>query len=711
MPITDQTAALELFFSARSVAVVGASSHRQKVGYQILNNLVKVSQKASPSSVAAKRKLYAVNPANSSILGVKCYPALTAIPDPIDLVIIVTPVGTVQGIVEELLSRNNTFKETERVKAVVIISAGFAETDADGRVLQQLILMKLTIGGVRLLGPNTLGLIHTGKKLNASFAQQDIPEGNLAVISQSGAMLTALFNALVSRQAGVSFAVSLGNKADLNENDCLRYALHDHQTAAVIMYIESFSHLPSFFELVSQVRREKPVILLKGGTSSRGQTASSSHTAALATNQALLRFASHQFGFTLVENMEELMNVSFFLAHHRSLPTNTMIITNAGGPAVNMVDSLEHAGVALAKWSSRAQDDLQRLLPKIKAANPLDLLGDADAQRFKQAITIAQREPDIESIVVIITPQAVTDIPAITQQLIDQRGKKPILVTLMGGDQLEKYRQQLRQNHLLTTGYANNIVDMLRVLSAANKGMCLPYRYLISQSHTPVSSQQQYLNRKLHPQLALQQGMSETYLRQPNMDETLKLLKKAGFRVPQYWVISTDQAKDLEKIEYPAFVKTANLSILHKKKVGAVYGVVNTPAEAKEAYKKMAAFGNDVLFQQVLDIKHEILLGIENDPQFGLYLTMGLGGSYTNLLADRAYCFLPAPASILEKTWKKTKAAAVFASDPAMTKSILKELERLQQFMMQHPWVHSIEINPLAISDGKPWVADIKLQV
>jgi len=207
MPVTDKTDALELFFSARSVAVVGASSHRQKVGYQILNNLVKVSQKASPSSVAGKRKLYAVNPANSSILGVKCYPALTAIPDPIDLVIIVTPVGTVQGIVEELLSRNNTFKETERVKAVVIISAGFAETDADGRVLQQLILMKLTIGGVRLLGPNTLGLIHTGKKLNASFAQQDIPEGNLAVISQSGAMLTALFNALVSRQAGVSFCL------------------------------------------------------------------------------------------------------------------------------------------------------------------------------------------------------------------------------------------------------------------------------------------------------------------------------------------------------------------------------------------------------------------------------------------------------------------------------------------------------------------------
>ncbi|MBW7944056.1 acetate--CoA ligase family protein [Patescibacteria group bacterium] len=711
MPVDQQQNGLELFFSAQSVAVIGASNHREKVGFQVLNNLVRGIRGASPNSRAAKRKLYPVNPATSSILGLKCYRSVSEVLDPIDLVVIVTPVGTVLSLVDELIARNHTFKGSEKVKAVIIISAGFAETDTEGKILQQRILLKLAVAGIRLLGPNTLGLIHTGWRLNASFAQHDIPEGNLAVISQSGAMLTALFNALVSRQAGVSFAVSLGNKADLNENDCLEYALEDRQTSAVIMYIESFSHLPRFFELVSKVRRVKPVIILKGGTSSRGQVASSSHTAALATNQALLRAASLQFGFTLVDNMEELMNVSFFLAHHRTLPCNTMVITNAGGPAVNTIDELQHAGITLARWSRRAQDDLARLLPRIKAANPLDLLGDADPQRFKDALSVAQRDPEIESILIIVTPQAVTDIKGITDQVIANKGKKPIFVALMGGDQLEQYRQQLRANHIFSTGYANNIVEMLQVLTKASRGTYLPSRYALSEPHTPSQSQTRQAVSQLHQRLALQQGISKQFLVQPNMTETFGLLRKAGFRIPRHWIIRRASLNELGSLPYPLFVKTANLSILHKKKVGAVYGVVKDASEARKAFEQMIPFGNEVLFQEVLEIEDELLVGIENDPQFGMYMTVGLGGSYTNLLADRAYCFLPAPPSMIEKAWRQTKAAQLFAQNPAITQAVLEELARLQQFMMQHPWVRSIEINPLAVSQGHLWVADIKLQV
>jgi acetyltransferase len=711
MPAREALTGLELFFSARSVAVVGASVHREKVGFQIFSNLVRGVRAASPHSSASQRKLYPINPAAKSVLGYRCYPSMTALTEPVDLVVIVTPVGTVMGIIDEILAHNQTLETADRVKAVIIISAGFAETDKEGKVLQQRVLMKLNLAGVRLLGPNTLGLIHTGLHLNASFAQQHIPEGNLAVISQSGAMLTALFNSMVSREAGVSFAVSLGNKADLNENDCLQYAMNDRQTTAVIMYIESFSHLPRFFELVSRVRRVKPVIVLKGGTSSRGQAASSSHTAALATNQSLLHAASLQFGFTLVNNMEELMNVAFFLAHHRTLPNNTMVITNAGGPAVNTIDELQHAGVALTKWSGRSQDDLARLLPKIKANNPLDLLGDADPERFRLAIIVAQRDPDIESILVITTPQAVTDMKGITDQLIAAKGKKPIMVAMMGGDQLEQYRALLRSAHLICSKYANNLVEMLQVLTRINKGTYLPFNYTLSESLTPTSSINRVTVPQLHQQLALQQGVSPQYLQQPNMAETFSLLKKAGFRLPMYWLINQDNIDDLPKLSYPLFVKTANLSILHKKKMGAVYGVAHDARQARLAYDHLRKFGNEVLFQQVLDIQDELLVGIENDPQFGVYLTVGLGGSYTNMLGDRAYCFLPAPVSILEKTWKQTKAAAVFAKNPEMTALILKELQRLQQFMMQHPWVRSIEINPLAICQGKLYVADIKLQV
>lgn len=705
------THGLNAFFSAQSIAVIGASNHREKVGFQIFNNLVKGVKTAPPTSRVSKRRLYPVNPTAGSILGHTCYPSLLAIQEDVELVIIVTPVGTVLSIVDEIISRNKTLKAHQQVQALIIISAGFAETDKDGRVLQQLISMKLDLAGIRLLGPNTLGLIHTGRRLNASFAQQNIPEGNLALISQSGAMLTALFNALVSRQAGVSFAVSLGNKADINENDCLAYALEDAQTTAVIMYIESFSHLPQFFELVSKVRRYKPVIVLKGGTSSRGQAASSSHTAALATNQVLLNAAARQFGFTLVENMEELMNVAFFLGHHRTLPHNTMVITNAGGPAVNTIDALEHSGVTIAKWSSRAAEDLKRVMPRVKPANPLDLLGDANPEHFQHAITIAQRDPDIESMVLIITPQAVTDIKGITETIIAAKGKKPILVTLMGGDQLELFRRRLRENNIFCTGYANNIVEMLQVLSKANKSTYLPFRYALSQTHTPVNRFDVPRTHQLHKQLAKQHGLSEAFLEQPTLGETFKLLKKEGFKIPKYWLITKENLSELKSLPYPLYVKTGNLAILHKKKVGAVYGVVTSFTEAKKALNAMAKFGNEVLFQEVLDIEHELLLGIENDKQFGLYLTVGLGGSYTNLLADRAYCFLPAPPSIIEKTWKLTKAAQLFAQDAELSQRILDELCRLQQLVMKNPWIRTVEINPLAVSQGRLWVADIKLQV
>lgn len=711
MSVRDEHNGLELFFSARSVAVVGASTHREKVGYQVLNNLHTGIRRASVNSKSATRKLYPVNPTATSILGYKCYPTMTAITDRVDLVIIVTPVGTVLGIIDEILAHNAALKPADRVKSVIIISAGFAETDDEGKLLQQRILMKLSLSGIRLLGPNTLGIIHTANGLNASFAQSNIPQGNLAVISQSGAMLTALFNSLVSRQAGISFAVSLGNKADISENDCLQYALKDNNTSAVIMYIESFSHLPRFFELVSRVRRIKPVIVLKGGTSSRGQAASSSHTAALATNQSLLYAASLQFGFTLVNNMEELMNVSFFLAHHRTLPNNTMIITNAGGPAVNTIDELQHAGVPLAKWSSRAQEDLANLLPNIKPNNPLDLLGDADAERFKRAITIAQRDPDIESILVITTPQAVTDMHGITDQLIGAKGKKPIFVAMMGGDQLESYRSKLRESYVLCSKYANNIVEMLQVFTRINKGTFLPSNYTLSESLTPSTSLNRVTVPQLHRHLAHQQGISEQFLVQPSMSETFSLLEKAGFKLPKHWLVRQENLTLLRELSYPLFVKTANLSIIHKKKMGAVYGVAHDAKEARLAFDQLVKFGNEVLYQEVLPIEDELLLGIENDPQFGVYLTVGLGGSYTNLLADRAYCFLPAPISILEKTWKQTKASQLFKQNPDVTKQILVEISRLQQFVMQHPWIKSVEINPLAVSRGQLWVADIKLQV
>ncbi len=674
---------LKKLLTANSIAVIGASTHPEKVGYQILRNLRLMKEKAN-----TKQKLFPINPTATTIQTLNAYPSLTAIKTPVELVIIVTPVGTILPLVDEIITRNRHLSGNERVHSVIIISAGFAETDAEGGTLQRLIMTKLQLAGIQLLGPNTLGVVAPSLGLNASFAQDAIPIGRLGVISQSGAMLSAIFHSMVDREIGISFAISLGNKADINENDCLDYALTDPDTTAVILYLESFHNLPEFFGLCSRLCLEKPVVVLKGGTSARGQTASASHTAALATNQVLLQAASKQIGFTLVENMEELLSVAFFLAQHRQLPENTMVLTNAGGPAVNTIDQLASAGVPLAEWSTTSKASFDDHLPQIKVANPLDLLGDASPEKFRFALQVAQKDVNIESILVIITPQAVTDIDGITEQLLLTRGRKPIFVAMMGGDHLEPARRKLRKAGILSTSFANNLVDVLKTLRSVALAKYNAHTFVSSRSHQLPSAQ--------------------AVVKPPSLDSAFKLMENAGFHLPKYRVVK--EASELLQIPFPSYVKTANLALLHKKKMGAVYGVVKNHEEAKKAFEAMQKFGNEVLFQEVLEIEHEFLLGIEQDPQFGMYMSVGMGGSYTNILADRVYVFLPAAKEVLRQAWHQTKAYQALHDRPEISELMIEQMFLLTKLVMKEPQIHSLEINPLALSSGTLWVADLKMQ-
>ena len=717
--------ALSAFFSARSIAVIGASPNPEKVGYQIFRNLVGPHfslNKDKAGQQSFEQKLYPIHPTAKQVLGYKAYPRLTDVKDPVQLVVIATPLFTIGELVDEIIDRNHSLAAKEKVKAIVMITAGFAENGKKGEALQHAVATKLSLAGIRLLGPNTLGFLAARKEdnsaqlqkqgteqptqplLNASFAQQKVPVGNLGVISQSGAMLTALFNALESRQAGISFAVSLGNKADISENECLEFALTDHQTAATILYLESFRHLPTFFELTSKLCAKKPVLVLKGGTSERGQTASSSHTAALATNQVLLESASQQMGFTLVKNMEELLNTAFFLAHHRQLPENVMVITNAGGPAVNTIDWIAQSKIPIAKWSTHSKQQLDDLLPNIPAHNPLDLLGDADEERFRRALRIAQRDPEIESIVLIVTPQAVTDVPAIVEMLIAEKGRKPLFVALMGGDHLEPLRQKLRAEQISCTAFPNDLVDMVRILYNVAEQKYRTQPFISSQPHTPT--------RKAGTTFGELNLKTPT----PDINQAFQLLRKFEIPIPKYYLITDktlSESASVSGLPFPLFAKTANLSLLHKKSIGAVFGPVKNAADVKNAYTQLEQFGNQVLLQEMVKMDTEVLLGVENDPQFGLYMTVGLGGSQTNLMADRAYIFLPATQAQLKAGWLRTKAAESLKNSPEISAVVVEQMIKLQKLIIQNNWIKSIEINPLGIDleNQKIWAADIKIQV
>lgn len=671
--------ALKNLLSTKSIAVIGASNHREKVGHQIVRNLL---------DEKTDRHIYPINPVSETILGLPVWESLTKLRRKVDLVIIATPAQTVATLIDEIIERNRHFSAKEKVKAVIIITAGFAEIDKKGIELQHLIATKLRLANIILLGPNTLGILAPHLKLNASFAQHHIPVGNLGIISQSGATLTALFDALQGSQCGVSFAISLGNKAGITENDCLEFAAEDHTTEVILLYLESFSDLPHFFELTSKISKVKPIIVLKGGTSQRGQQAAASHTAALATNQVLLQAAATQMGFTLVENIEELINVSFFLALHRQTPENVMVVTNAGGPAVNTIDELEKHNVDLAQWSSQSLKDFADSIPQVVPHTPLDLLGDASPERFRIALQIAQHDMNVDAILVIATPQAVTDMSGIVQELIAMKGKKPLFVSLIGGEHLEKLRNQLRDHSIFCTPYPNDSVDVLATMKKISQ---TKYR---KETFATAGKRKAKLTQVPYP---------------PTLQQAFELLKKYDFHLPKYHLITQHNLDELEKIQYPVFVKTANLSLVHKAKIGAVYGLVQNSAEAMLAYQTMSRFGNEVLFQEAVKIEQEILLGAVEDPQFGLYMTVGLGGSYTNLLGDRSYVFLPTTLPNLREAWQKTKAATLFVNQPEINKKIVEQMLNLQKLLIENPWIESLEINPLAINEKGVWATDVKI--
>lgn len=670
---------IKIITSAKSFAIIGASREPRKVGYQLLANLRQ----------NAGLKLYPVNPNARSILNLPVYRNILDIEDRVDVALIAVPVPFVPTVIEECIEK--------KVKAVILITAGFSELSRTGRKLQEDIKQQLAEAGIALLGPNTLGVIAPHTQINASFADKYIAPGSLGLISQSGAMLTAMFTEMKHQNLGCSFAVSLGNKAGITENDALQYAAQDPKTKVIALYLESFSNIPEFFALCSEIVKTKPILLLKGGRSKRGQSASVSHTAALTTNYVLLKAAQPQAGFVLADTIQEFIQTAFFLQTNSFVPSNVMVITNAGGPGVNTIDLLEHAGVSLARWSSKSKENITDHLPKVQANNPLDILGDANTDRFQLAVQQAQADHQVDAMLCIITQQAVTDIGKIVDMLIAKKGRKPLFVALLGGAGFEVYRKKLRQAGIVSASYPDSIVNMLKMLSQVHQAKTFTKPYLPSI----------YSSKENQSQIA-----------HPSIQEAFELLKEYEIDVAKFAVIR--QSKDVQSVPIPSFAKTANLSLKHKKQMGAIYGIVHSVTEAKTAYQQMAKFGNEVLYQEVVKIDVELLIGINNDPHMGTYLAFGLGGSDTNIIADRAYIYLPARRSEIRSAFEQTKAWEIlekWQSEQSGKKvvraqqTVLDVAQKLQRLIMAHPEITELEINPLVVNTQGVWVADIKISL
>jgi acetyltransferase len=680
---------LDSLLHPKSIAIVGVSVEPQKVGHQIFANLL-----------SFPGKVYPINPKHKKISGRACYTDILSIPDHVDLAIIATPSSTVEGIVHQCIDK--------KVKGIIIITAGFAENGKAGKKLQERIATLLKNNGIALLGPNTLGAINPYEHLNASFAPAHIDKGSIALISQSGAMLTTIFSQFASRGVGCSFALSLGNSAGVTVNDALDYALKDPHTDLIALYLESIPDIPHFFYLTKQISQHKPILFLKGGVTDQGQHASLSHTAALATDSTLLREAAHQFGYTMVETIEQFFETAFFMDKLKALPSSLMILTNAGGPGVNSIDLAANAGIRLASWTPATTHRFATSLPRITPHNPTDLLGDASVKDIETSLRLANEDPLIDSILLIVTPQAVTDIPGIVSMLIKGgKGKKPLIVALMTGEEYRRELVKLREADITAVEYANEGVEIYAYATHARSAMLTDrsatlMKVMASNLLTQGNLPEHQLTRRSFP------------LTSNNLAEVYLLLEAYNFLLPRCAIVrSKEQLNELDALDpervYPLFAKTANLALKHKAVLGAVIKDIGDKQQAVEAYEKLQKFGDAVVYQEVIEDAIEVIIGCRRDPIYGSFLAIGTGGSLTNIIADRSYIFLPASNKEIRAAFKRTKLFSLLTS--AQHELVLTTLEQCQAVFTEHPEIFELEINPLMVTKDKAYTADIKVEI
>ena len=556
---------LNKMFKPESVAVIGASNQPGKVGYIIVDNLI---------NDGFEGKIYPVNPKGGEILGKQAYASIKDIPEKVDLVIITIPSVFV----------NETVKDCGEagVENMVVITAGFKEIGGEGVKLEEELTALGEKYNINIIGPNSLGITDSHTPLNGSFSQMMPPKGNIAFISQSGAMMVAIIDWSVTSGIGFSKVISLGNKAGVNEIELLQYLAEDDETNVIICYLESISDNDDFVRTMRETAVKKPIIVLKSGSSSAGAEAASSHTGALAGSDLAFDTAFKQSGIMRVETMAELFDLG--LAFSKApLPegSNVAIITNAGGGGVLTVDAMEKAGLDLVKFDEETTAKLKGCIPEEGSANnPIDVLGDAPVQRYQESLDIVLHDELVDSLIVMVCPTASADPDGIAQAILNGRkeSEKPIIVVNMGGPSFEDANELLRENGIPTYVFPETAVQALSAMTKFAKLGDRKYDDVVDKITDVDKDAVQAIFEKV------------------KADGRDTLLGSEAYAVAEAYGISAapiklstsaDEAAELaEEMEFPVVLKIASDKILHKSDIGGVKVGIQVLKKQKKLMKK-----------------------------------------------------------------------------------------------------------------------------
>ena len=680
---------LQALFRPKSVAIIGASRTPGKVGHIIAKNTIESGFEGG---------IYPINPRAEEILGLKCYASILDVPEAVDLAVIAIPAKHVLQAAEECGRKG--------VKGLIVISAGFKEIGHEGAILEKKLVEIGSKYDMRIQGPNCLGLIDTGTPVNLSFAAGMPKEGKIGFISQSGALGTAVLDWVLQEEIGFHSFVSLGNKADLDEVDFIEAMGEEDQVSVILLYLESIEKGRRFLEVVSRVVEDKPVIILKGGTSTAGARAAGSHTGALVGSFLAYKTAFDKAGVILAENIEELFNFGLAFTE-QPIPKSEgiAIVTNAGGPGILATDLSEKLGLRLAALSSETHNQLREKLPPAAATgNPVDVLGDAKADRYRYAIERVLKDGPVNAVVVILTPQAMTESMATAQAIVEireQNSGKPLVAVFMGGESVEEARNHLKRNGILCYDFPD---DAIRTISA----LYTYARFLKEPENPPVRF------RDVNPQRIREILDSVRKDRRVVLlsNEAADVVEAYGIQAPESRVAKTaeEAAEYAEELGFPVVLRVVSPDILHKTDVGGVVLNLKTTDDVRNAYDGILtgvarfmprARIHGVMVYHMVPRGREMIIGMSQDVQFGPLVMFGLGGIYVNFLKDVSFRLAPLSEPEAREMMEETKAYALLkgirGEPPSDTEALKNTILRVGQLVWDFPEIVEMDINPVIV--------------
>jgi acetyltransferase len=694
---------LHTLFNPKSVAVIGASDRPGHVGFSLFKNLV---------SNGYRGQVFPVNDHRDMVQGVRAYPTIGALPQKVDLAVIATPAESVPGVLNACAA--------SRVLSAVVISSGFSETGEAGSRLDDQIRRTVAASGMALLGPNCLGFIRPELNLNASFSRKMPGKGGIAFISQSGALCSAVLDWSVKQHVGFSYFVSVGDMTDIGFHDLIDFFGNDPETRSILIYMETLNQARQFMSAARSFARSKPIIILKVGRSQEGAQAALSHTGSITGNNQIFDAAFRRAGILRVGTIAELFDCAKTLSMQRLPAGNRLaIVTNAGGPGVIATDALIDRNGSLAELSPETISYLDiHMPPSWSRGNPIDVLGDADPSRYSTALTACLRDRNVDGVLTILTPQAMTDAAAVAKDLVEKSkvSRKTLLASFMGEDDVAEGRSILDQGRIPAYEEPEDAVRSFLNMHEYQRNLKLLNETPATIPHA--FSPRTAANKEIICAIA---ASGRTVVTLP---ETIEILKNYDIPAAKGGLArNPEQARAMaSEIGFPVVLKIVSPDIIYETDVGGIVSGVRTVEQITPAFQKLidAALNRSpgceifgVYVEQMIEKRHELLIGSKKDPIFGPVIVFGMGGVAVDIFKDATIDIPPLNMSLAQKLIDRTKISALLKGHrdtPAVDVDAIQFLlYKFAYLIMDFPEIKEMDINPFVVDEHGGLVLDAKI--